>query len=235
MWKIYRASVSFGRDVECISKKSFFKKNPKFQVVCSNMRICCKAVSWLLRQEACCYLRRIDVSSIKPVNCCLSAFHAWINQLLASRYQIHVCCFPANRECAQAQILHPAHEVMATNIWATGGFACLAPAKALLLLLWLCTYLLWSNNLGEKAKHFSYCIFEPIVNNMFNKIFMVKVENPVLEIHQDWWSCQEMSHCFQDNLSGVITELFWLFLCLFMFDLFFILISLQISYSRTAK
>lgn len=151
MEKFYRTSTSFGYDGECISKKSFFKKNPKFQVVCSNIRICCKALSW---QEACCYFKRKDVLSIKPVNCYINAFHAWINQLLASRYRIDMCCFPANMECAQAEILYPAHEVMAGNIWGTGGFACLAPAKAVHLLLWVCAYLVWSNNLKEKAKHF---------------------------------------------------------------------------------
>lgn len=36
MEKFYRTSTSFGHDGERISKKSFFKKNPKFQVVCSN-------------------------------------------------------------------------------------------------------------------------------------------------------------------------------------------------------
>lgn len=136
-------------------KEEFILKSPKFQVVCSNIRICCKSLSWLLREEVYCYFKRINVSSIKQVNCYISAFHAWINQLLASRYQINVGCFPANMECAQAEILYPAHEVMARNTWSTGGFVCLTPAKALHLLLWLCTYLLWSSNLREKPKHFS--------------------------------------------------------------------------------
>lgn len=37
--------------------------------------------------------------------------------------------------------------------------------------------------------------------------------NPALQIHQEWTRCQEMGHYFQDNLSGVITELFDCVVC----------------------
>lgn len=101
--------------------------------------------------------------------------------------------------------------------WGTGGFACLAPAKAVHLLLWVCAYLVWSNNLKEKAKHFCYCVFEHIMTIIVNKIFIVRVENelrnPVLQIRMKLPGDESI---FLGQSQWSHHRAFWLFLCLCM-------------------